>query len=412
MSETQSAAAQQVLTTPGLVALWTFEQKQDRPWFARSSDNNAQQYPMYLRQIGDEQSYTPATWPYDDDQARLRFDHSGPFGSAVYCNRGYIYGCVERAAFDNSALDLHGTQPFTMLAWVKFTGQRHLVAGIWDEGGWDRYGGRRQAALFAGLMGQDGVIGHISATGAASYPQSQANGAQFARCRAIDGATLPNDEWAAMAMVFDPQQQQVRCYLNGGMTPLDLSDPVENDVYQFATQESANPYRFTYPIYAPQSFVVKFNGYSAADGDGVHEHRLLLNFPEKKIGYACDPVSGTMPPPAQISIDLLRQGSSLLPEPLCIDSSKSDSVAVPAELQIQTGDEIRATLQVQHNNNWQQVGETISITLQDGAPFTIGRALGLGSEERDHGSQIYIDGVAVFDRLLSQSELQELSLVD
>ena len=56
------------------------------------------------------------------------------------------------------------------MAWVKFVGKRHLVAGIWDEGGWDKDGGRRPIALFGGLFGSKGVIGHISATGAASYP--------------------------------------------------------------------------------------------------------------------------------------------------------------------------------------------------------------------------------------------------
>ncbi len=42
-------------------------------------------------------------------------------------------------------------------------------------------------------------------------------------------------------------------------------------------------------------------------------------------------------------------------------------------------------------------------------PFTFGRALGLGTEPIDHGTQLCIDGVAVFNRGPSGKELRELS---
>ena len=41
--------------------------------------------------------------------------------------------------------------------------------------------------------------------------------------------------------------------------------------------------------------------------------------------------------------------------------------------------------------------------------FTLGRALGLGTEEIAHGSQLYMDGVAVFCRVLAARELKQLS---
>ena len=144
-------------------------------------------YPVALRRIGDPKSYTPSDWPYADEASRLPFDASGPFGYAVRFNQGYIFAEVPRSELDKTPLDVHGRQPFTLIAWVKFIGRRHLVAGIWDEGGWDKYGGRRQIALFGGLFGSKGTIGHISATGASSYPQSTISGSQYARCRAIDG---------------------------------------------------------------------------------------------------------------------------------------------------------------------------------------------------------------------------------
>jgi len=39
----------------------------------------------------------------------------------------------------------------------------------------------------------------------------------------------------------------------------------------------------------------------------------------------------------------------------------------------------------------------------------LGRALGLGTEPIDHGTQLCIDGVAVFNRVFSGKELRRLS---
>ena len=55
------------------------------------------------------------------------------------------------------------------------------------------------------------------------------------------------------------------------------------------------------------------------------------------------------------------------------------------------------------------MGEAICYRLREGAPFTFGRALGLGNEPIDHGTQLYIDGVAVFNRVLMPEELQTLA---
>ena len=80
-----------------------------------------------------------------------------------------------------------------------------MVAGIWDEGGWSKYAGSRQVALFAGLFNQKGTIAHVSATGAASFPQSSVSGSQYARLRAIDAQPFDNDQWVAMAATFNPE---------------------------------------------------------------------------------------------------------------------------------------------------------------------------------------------------------------
>jgi hypothetical protein len=69
------------------------------------------------------------------------------------------------------------------------------LAGIWDEGGWDKYGGRRRIALFGGLFGSKGVIGHVSSTGASSYPQSTVSGSQYARCAWSDSIRSAHWRW-------------------------------------------------------------------------------------------------------------------------------------------------------------------------------------------------------------------------
>jgi hypothetical protein len=75
---------------------------------------------------------------------------------------------------------------------------------------------------------------------------------------------------------------------------------------------------------------------------------------------------------------------------------------------MQPGDEIVTSLEV-HDTDWHRVGEEIRYRLREGAPFTFGRALGLGDEPIDHGTQLYIDGVAVFNRVLKPGELKTLA---
>ena len=251
-----------VAKTKGLIAFWDFSLMQEGKWTSYHDDDVVKHgYPVVLRRIGDPKSYKPEEWPHTDEESKLVFDSSGPFGHAVRFNKGYVFAEVPRSEFDRSPLDIHGRQPFTLIAWVKFVGKRHLVAGIWDEGGWDKYGGRRQIALFGGLFGSKGVIGHISATGASSYPQSTVSGSQYARCRAIDGRGFENDQWVAMAMTFDPSTEMVTVYCDGVATPTHITDPVAKDVFKYEEPVASNPYHFPWPIYSPRSFVLKFNGY-------------------------------------------------------------------------------------------------------------------------------------------------------
>ena len=400
---------QKVTTTKGLIAFWDFNFIGDTTCSSKFDPMVIDQsYEVKLRRIDDIHRYTPANWPYQDTLSMIRYDHTGPFGKAIRFNLGYIYGSVERSGFDQTKLDLSGTEPFTIIAWVKFVGQRHMVAGIWDEGGWNRYEGRRQVALFAGLFGQPGSIAHISATGAASFPQSLTEGAQYARLRAIDGQPFEDHEWIAMAATFDPEHHEVIAYLNGEMTRLTVTDPVTKDVYQDPNPQQANPFQFHHAIYSPRNFLIKYNGY-LHNADNIIEHSLQVNIDAGMLIYRNVSMQDTRNRRFRVLFEIVKKdeaNSSLL---LKAEVISGDTLVIPKNMYLNIGDKISTSLEKWHKGQWELIGSPIHKEISQGAPFTFGRALGLGSENIDHGSQLYLDGVAVFDRVLSTKELKDLS---
>lgn len=411
-SEKQGSNVQAVSGTAGLVAFWDFNYTEGGSWGSfHDPALPVSSYPLHLKRIGDPADYSVSSWPYTDADSDVLFDDSGPFGTAVRFNKGYIYGAVARKDFDRTLLDLHGKQPFTIIAWLKFVGHRHMVAGIWDEGGWDKYAGRRQIALFGGLFRQKGVIMHVSATGAASYPQSVAKGSQYARLRAIDGRPFEDDQWISMAAVYDPDRCEVIAYLNGVKTPLALSDPIAEDVFQYAEQQPANPFRFSLPIYSPRNFTVKYNGIDLSTSK-IREHRLQVDLDERALAYEQE---GQVEVPHQrfrITFDVLRDGQSVFSQPVTFPAIHGQVCSMPANADFRAGDVVWTALESEENGAWTPVGTIVKREIQEGAPFTFGRALGLGNEDPGHGSQLYVDGVAVFNRILNDQELMSLSFVE
>lgn len=411
-AESAQQRTEKVAAMQGLVAFWTFGQPQAGAWQSLcDSGTSATNYPLYLRRIGDPKRYTRDAWPYNDEASRIQTDETGPFGHAIRLNQGHIYAECPRAAFDAGPLDLCGERAFTLVAWMKFTGARHMVAGIWDEGGWDKYRGRRQAALFGGLFGRKGITAHVSASGAASYPQSTVSGSQYARERALDGANFTNFQWVCMAMTFDPVRQEVQAWLNGVATPLELADPVESDAFAGANPTQANPYRFPWPIYSPRRFVLKYNGY-AVRSTGAYEHWLAVDAMAGRFTYGCRSKEAGAAGRFKISVDVLRAGVRLPGASLESEVKPGTVLALPQGSCVKQGDEIRTGLFVWDDAAWARVGTEIVYPVPEGAPFTLGRALGLGNDEIAHGSQLAIDGVAVFDRVLTPETLRAIRFVD
>ncbi len=407
-SDKLPTTVKQVAATKGLIAFWDFENTEDHVWQSYYDETIIKRsFPIYLRQIGDNNRYGVGDWPYIDENSKLKIDNTGPFGKSVRFNQGYIYGEIPREEFNETLLDLKGTKPFTMIAWVKFSGNRHMVAGIWDEGGWDRYAGRRQAALFAGLFNQKGVIAHVSSTGAASFPQSDIDGSQYARLRAIDGKAFENEEWVSIAMTYDPENKLVSAYLNGTLTPYSIADPVTQDVMQNKTIPMANPFKFGTPIFSPTSFQLKYNGYDYRNSP-IKEHWLWVDLENDNIQYR--QVGKQSDEKFRVTFDIFRRQTSILDEPVISDVSDGKLLYLALKNHIQVGDIINTTLEKLNGDVWEKVGLEIEKEVQMGAPFTFGRALGLDEDGLDHGSvNIFIDGVAIFNRVLSSAELKELS---
>lgn len=405
--------AARVAATPGLIAFWEFKPTDGKPW-ASVYDPKAvdRSFPVYLRRIGEATNHPPGEWPHTDERGKLMIANEGPFGSAVRFNKGFIFGEVPRSSFDRSPLDISGKQPFTLVSWVKFSGARHLVAGVWDEGGWERYGGRRQFALFGGLFGSKGVIAHVSATGAASYPQSKVAGAQYARLKAMDGRNFENNQWVCMAMAYDPAKREVSAFLNGVQTPFSYGDPVIQDVFGHKKKEPLNPVAFEWPLFSPRAFTLKYNGYNLPAG-GVAEHWIYIDTEQRRVTYGRNaPDPAKVKDKFRVRFDLQREKKSLLPAPLEFDAEAGQGVALPETLKALPGDEVVTSISLSNGAEWTRVGTEIRYVLREGAPFTFGRALGLGSEELDHGSELWLSGVAVFNRPLTAEELKGLSFTD
>ena len=277
------------------------------------------------------------------------------------------------------------------------------------EGGWTKYSGGRQYALFTGLgAGPRSSQGHVSSTGAASYPQSNRPGAQYARIQPADGRDIPDGVWAALAMTRDPERAEVRMFLDGVATPRRHVDEIAADVFGDAAPDSANPLRFAGPIYSPWNFLLKFNGYDRSSG--VYEHILHVETEAGRVTYlrsAVDPA--TAPGPFRVTVDVRRGGQSVLAEPVGFDAEPGKPVTIDALKAVRAGDTMTATLEAGEGGSWRTVGTPVRREIGRGAPFTIGRALGLGKEPVKFGGTFMVDGVAVFNRVLSDEELRALS---
>jgi hypothetical protein len=211
-----------------------------------------------------------------------------------------------------------------------------------------------------------------------------------------------------MAMTFDPTRNRVTVYCNGIATPTQVTDPVAKDVFHYDHPVASNPYCFPWPVFSPRSLALKFNGYNV-ESTGVYEHWLRVDTEKGRVSYhrSC-PDDAEVKADYRVNFDVRRDGTSLLPKPFAFIVTQVAAVDLPDSAAMRSGDEIITSLEVREGG-WRRVGTEVRYRLREGAPFTFGRALGLGDEPIDHGTQLFIDGVAVFNRVLSREELASLA---
>jgi hypothetical protein len=111
----------------------------------------------------------------------------------------------------------------------------------------------------------------------------------------------------------------------------------------------------------------------------------------------------------RVLFNIKRDGKDIWDKPFILDITDNIKQQLPSDFTIEVGDEITTSLEKLAGDQWKQIGTVINKPIQKGAPFTFGRALGLAEDGLDHGSQLFIDGVAVFNRVLDENTLRELS---
>ena len=207
-------------------------------------------------------------------------------------------------------------------------------------------------------------------------------------------------------------KDEVVVYCDGVATPTRITDPVAQDVFQYKEPVASNPFHFPWPIYSPRSFVLKFNGYDV-ESSGVYEHWLHVDTEKGTVVY-----DRSSPNPGEAQEGLLGRyrretsGGKHLDSPRYFPSVEHEHRRTARQVKIQPGDEIVTSLEFREGGGWRRVGKEIRYQCERVRPSRLAGHWGLGKEPVEHGTQLFIDGVAVFNRVLSGDELRTLSFAN
>lgn len=188
-AKSKSGLVSTIESTPGLVALWDFKEKEGHPRKAYGMGK----FP--LKEVG-------GTLPRINEGALSGY-------SALLSGKSYLF--LPNSKTDK--LNLFGPgQGVTVIAWIKWSGeQTGFVGGMWNE---YQDGGKRQYGLFVSLPyynGANQVCGHISHTGKPTPPFPYS----------VDYSTskqqVEKQQWQCVAFTYDGKE--IKSYLNGKFEP-------------------------------------------------------------------------------------------------------------------------------------------------------------------------------------------------
>ena len=274
---------------PDLIAFWDFQRS---------------------RNGSDLTSQGPYHYTLEEMNGPINREDDGIFGpSGLEIERGQWLR-IKRA--DCPALDIHGKEEVTVVAWIKRRADNHwqYIAGMWDEGD-KRFKGKvrgegegapaRQYALFLNGHKQadhesltrtdadNQVHGYVSDSGGATP------GKPFSFSYATGGTFIEKDIWYMIAYTYD--QRALRVYVNGELdsngnhNPFHWDEPIHDggkDGADFTVAQRSVPSWPDYPEGTPGNIV----GFGGVLG-GLAVYKRALTAKELKKLYA-----STMHPPA------------------------------------------------------------------------------------------------------------------
>lgn len=197
-----------VTKTPGLVAFWTFGEKEGE---TRKSTGTSNEHPLAV--VGD---------------AIVRADE-GPYSGHSAKLTGHNYFRIPYA--ETKDLNISGADAkVSMFAVVKVhdLDKSRTIAGMWSEGlGKGDDSGIRQYSMLMNMPtygGPNKLVPHISSEGGVTY---RADGSKFPWCAdyAATAAQVPTDKWCTLAFTYD--SRYIRAYINGELSAQEL-DPVKH----------------------------------------------------------------------------------------------------------------------------------------------------------------------------------------
>lgn len=192
MNKTNSGLISRLTSTPGLVALWDFKEKEGHQ----------------------RKAYGLGKFPLKEVNGTLPRIHEGPISgySAQFSGKAYLNILNSRT----HELNIYGTgQGVTVLAWIKWSGEKTgFVGGMWNE---YQDGGKRQYGLFVSLPHYNGanqVCGHISNTGKPTPPFPYS--IDYSASKQI----VEKQRWQCIAFTYDGKM--IKSYLNGAFEPREI----------------------------------------------------------------------------------------------------------------------------------------------------------------------------------------------
>ena len=388
-----------VTGTPGCVAFWDFVQRE--PAGARrftahvpvgAKNDFALEAGNYVHDYwGEGREATYADFPLLG---------RGPFGEAIRIRqetddtfRPLLF--VPRARLHDSPLDLKGpNQSVTVIVWAIRESGNHALAGIWHEGTDLKQNetagikkverGQRQYALFAGLNKAGSACGHVSENGASSflnkYALHKSNSADVSPAVPADSpAAVLDASWQCFAMTYHHATHELTGWLNGKSGDRWLENP-----------KTVPLIKSTYNAWL-QGRLHREPGLQPGE-DPAFPPDQFYNPPEDQL----------------VSTKVLRESAD---ERVELREFRYTRIQVTLHRGADgTFTETARDLAALRLNPWWFSHDRLYTPANDGTggPFTIGRVIHSG---RSVGFTGWIGGVAVFNRALSPTELNQLSAI-